>query len=145
MKNILINLLLGSCLIGTSSCNNEDEIEISHLYGKWAKVYKEDNLMVSGSITYTFNRDNTFIVNNYDYFSQSEIIVYGDTVFISNDNKLLTLYTNMEEYPRLYNEEYPYNNQYRILKLTSKEMTLWEVRDGYDSHTGKKKLHYFNK
>ncbi len=113
-KNLLEMLFLLIVSFGFVSCNNDDEIDINRLVGRWSVSYDDPRLMVDGSVIYTFNTDKSCSIYNYDALSNRDTTI-NRTYIISYDNTLITLF----------NEEEKYTEQYRILKLTSKEMR-WE-------------------
>ncbi len=145
MRKFLVYATLVICLLSIFSCTKDENVSVSSLVGKWTEVHYNNNLSVDGYINYTFNEDNSFVAYSYDALSNKDTTVYGDLYIVSNDSKLITLYTDSSDRPHLYRPEHIFNGQYEILTLKSDKMVLWDTKERYDVYTGKKKLLYFEK
>lgn len=130
MNKVYNFLLVFTAILFLSSCKKDEKIAIDNLNGKWSVTNDEPNLAVDGSITYTFNPDKTCVKNIYDALMNSNTSLHRIYV-VSNDNTLVTLY----------DEDKIYTEQYRITKLTSKEMK-WENASPGDGNTDKRLIRY---
>lgn len=125
-KVYMILLGLFFFLFGMIGCEEDEEINISHLQGKWQVVYDDPNLIVEGYVQYTFDAHNTCSIYSYDALSNRDTTLYR-TYVISQNNDLITLFDRDEDI---------YKEQYWIQKLTSNEMK-WEnasPKDGNPLH-----------
>lgn len=111
------------------ACDKENEVNINHLIGKWSVTY-DPNLVVEGSVSYTFNVDKTCDIHIYDALSNRDTTIYR-TYILGNDNKLITLF----------NEDKVYTEQYTVTKLTSSEMKWINASPG-DGNDDKRLLKY---
>lgn len=130
MNKVYNFLIIFTVVFVLSSCKKDEKIDIDNLIGKWSVANDDPNLAVDGSVTYTFNPDKTCVKNIYDALSNSNIVI-NTTYVIGNDKTLVTLY----------DEDKIYTEQYRITKLTSKEMK-WENASPGDGNTNKRLVKY---
>ncbi|MHC8950010.1 hypothetical protein [Sphingobacterium hungaricum] len=93
------------------SCKKDETISIDNLSGEW-NVIADANVVMDGSITYTFEKDGTCLKRIYNALSNKDSLVRDIKVVLSYDNTLITLYNGNNHY----------TEQYRITKLTGAEM-----------------------
>lgn len=126
MKEIYKILLPAIIALILTSCKKDDKIAIDNLIGKWTVANDDPRMAVDGSITYRFNSDMTCIKNIYDALSNKDTSIRR-TYILSHDKTLVTLY----------DENKIYTEQYRIIKLNTKEMK-WENASPKDGNEDKR-------
>lgn len=109
-----------------ASCEKDDEVNISHLQGKWSIANDDPRLAVDGWVSYTFNADKSCSIYSSDALSNRDTTIYR-TYVISIDNTLITLFK----------EDGNYTEQYYIRKLSSEEMK-WENASPKDGNSDKR-------
>ena len=126
MKQIYRILLPAIIALVLASCKKDDKIAIDNLIGKWTVANDDPRMAVDGSVTYRFNSDMTCTKNIYDALSNKDTSIHR-TYVLSHDKTLVTLY----------NENKIYTEQYRIIKLNTKEMK-WENASPKDGNEDKR-------
>ncbi|MVZ63125.1 hypothetical protein [Sphingobacterium humi] len=126
MKQIYRFLFIAIIALILTSCKKDEKIAIDNLIGKWTVANDDPRMAVDGSITYRFNSDMTCVKNIYDALSNKETSIHR-TYVLSHDKTLVTLY----------DENKIYTEQYRIIKLNTKEMK-WENASPNDGNEDKR-------
>ena len=125
MKRYSLYVWMVATAVAFLSCKKEDKLDTSHFQGKWSER-AEDGVAMDGSVTYTFNSDNTCSKHIYNALSNQDTTLKW-TYVLSHDRTLVTMYGT----------DKVYTEQYRIKKLTSREMK-WENASPGDGNSNKR-------
>ena len=113
-------MLFAACMLGACSSDDEQQVEVSQLEGRWLEVY-EPGVVSEGIVYYTFHEDSptsgTCLIDVHDILSgnyQNEM-----NYQLSDDGKCIRLWggfcaTNAQEY--------------EIVKFTGHRME-WKIND----------------
>ncbi|MBR3030483.1 MAG: hypothetical protein IKH93_04975 [Bacteroidales bacterium] len=127
---ILKTVICAAMLVaGLSSCeklNQERTIDYSKLEGTWTEQYDPTVFAMDGSVTYTFDGNNSYQLHLYDALGGGSYDYSGHYSLELTDKNTITINPEMSDMTSV---------TYKIVKLTGKEMEWQKEGTTYSKGT----------
>ena len=129
MKILKIVICAALLVAGLSSCEKLDQertIDYSKLEGTWTEQYDPTVFAMDGSVTYTFDGNNSYQLHLYDALGGRSYDYSGHYSLELTDKNTITINPEMSDMTSV---------TYKIVKLTGKEMEWQKEGTTYSKGT----------